>query len=48
MEVIPEIKVVRIKVKIARCPKCNFEWKPKRDKPVECPNCHRLFSWRKV
>jgi hydrogenase maturation factor HypF (carbamoyltransferase family) len=25
------------------CPKCNYEWKPRVDKPVSCPECkHRL------
>jgi len=29
-----------------KCSKCNYEWKPRVDDPVECPNC-KSRDWDK-
>lgn len=29
------------------CPKCGYEWLPRTENPVECPNCKkRLWKYR--
>ena len=30
-----------------KCEKCGYQWKPRKIKPVECPECKNRKYWEK-
>ena len=33
-------------MKKAKCKKCGYEWRPRVEKPVQCPGC-KSMAWNK-
>ena len=38
------MKAEKIKVKLARCPYCNYVWVPRKKHPKMCPRCKKRFD----